>query len=211
MNEQNVSGIPIVEGKKLVGILTKRDLKFLKDYDVKICSVMTKNNLVTGPAGTTLEQAKEILQEHKVDEVYNLAAQSFVPASWEQPVFTGEVTALGVTRILEAVRSVDPSMRFYQASSSEMFGKVREVPQTEDLPKPPLVDCPCRWGTPAVSEKSVDSQVQTRIFDPRYELLSDVGPKVTRAESPHRVIGIAGVIGGCSTLQDCALLCRFLL
>jgi IMP dehydrogenase len=69
MNEQNVSGIPIVDGKKLVGILTKRDLKFLKDYDVKISTVMVKNNLVTGPAGTTLEQAKEILQKHKVEKL----------------------------------------------------------------------------------------------------------------------------------------------
>ncbi len=69
MNEQNVSGIPIVEGKKLVGILTRRDLKFLKDYDVEISSVMTKSNLVTGPAGTTLEQAKETLQEHKVEKL----------------------------------------------------------------------------------------------------------------------------------------------
>ena len=69
MNVQNVSGIPIVDGKKLVGILTRRDLKFLKDYDVKISSVMVKNNLVTGPAGTTLEQAKEILQKHKVEKL----------------------------------------------------------------------------------------------------------------------------------------------
>jgi len=69
MNEQNVSGIPIVEGKKLVGILTRRDLKFLKDYDVEISSIMTRNNLVTGPAGTTLEQAKETLQEHKVEKL----------------------------------------------------------------------------------------------------------------------------------------------
>ncbi|MBW8041567.1 MAG: IMP dehydrogenase [Planctomycetes bacterium] len=69
MNEQNVSGIPIVDGKKLVGILTKRDLKFLKDYDVRISSEMVKNNLVTGPASTTLEQAKEILQEHKVEKL----------------------------------------------------------------------------------------------------------------------------------------------
>ncbi|UCG58136.1 MAG: IMP dehydrogenase [Phycisphaerales bacterium] len=69
MNEQNVSGIPIVEGKKLAGILTRRDLKFLKDYDVNISSVMTKSNLVTGPAGTTLEQAKEILQKHKVEKL----------------------------------------------------------------------------------------------------------------------------------------------
>lgn len=69
MNEQNVSGIPIVEGKKLKGILTHRDLKFLKDYNVKISSVMTKDNLVTGPAETTLEQAKEILQKHKIEKL----------------------------------------------------------------------------------------------------------------------------------------------
>ena len=65
-------------------------------------------------------------------EVYNLAAQSFVPTSWTQPSLTGEFTALGVTRMLEAVRLVDPRIRFYQASSSEMFGKVRETPQNED-------------------------------------------------------------------------------
>jgi GDPmannose 4,6-dehydratase len=65
------------------------------------------------------------------DEVYNLAAQSFVPTSWNQPVFTGEITALGVTRMLEAVHTVKPDARFYQASSSEMFGLVQEVPQTE--------------------------------------------------------------------------------
>jgi GDPmannose 4,6-dehydratase len=67
-------------------------------------------------------------------EVYNLAAQSFVPTSWNQPVLTSEFTAVGVTRMLEAVRTVDPEIRFYQASSSEMFGKVREVPQTESTP-----------------------------------------------------------------------------
>jgi GDPmannose 4,6-dehydratase len=66
--------------------------------------------------------------------VYNLAAQSFIPPSWSQPVFTGEATALGVTRILDAIRIVDPDVRFYQASSSEMFGKVLEVPQTEKTP-----------------------------------------------------------------------------
>ncbi len=68
------------------------------------------------------------------DEVYNLAAQSFVPTSWNQPVFTGDITGLGVTRLLEAVRTVNPEIRFYQASSSEMFGKVREVPQKESTP-----------------------------------------------------------------------------
>jgi GDPmannose 4,6-dehydratase len=68
------------------------------------------------------------------DEVYNLAAQSFVPASWSQPVLTGEFTALGVTRLLDAIRVVNPRIRFYQASSSEMFGEAREVPQNEHTP-----------------------------------------------------------------------------
>lgn len=68
------------------------------------------------------------------DEVYNLAAQSFVPTSWNQPVFTGDITGLGVTRILDAIRTVNPEIRFYQASSSEMFGKVQEVPQRETTP-----------------------------------------------------------------------------
>jgi GDPmannose 4,6-dehydratase len=75
-----------------------------------------------------------ILQAHQPDEVYNLAAQSFVPTSWEQPVLTGEFTALGVTRILDAIRIVNPAIRFYQASSSEMFGKVQAVPQNETTP-----------------------------------------------------------------------------
>jgi GDPmannose 4,6-dehydratase len=74
------------------------------------------------------------LREAQPQEVYNLAAQSFVPTSWNQPVLTAEFTAVGVTRMLEAVRSVDPEIRFYQASSSEMFGKVREIPQTEMTP-----------------------------------------------------------------------------
>jgi len=74
------------------------------------------------------------LEESRPQEVYNLAAQSFVPTSWKQPVLTAEFTATGVTRLLEAIRVVDPSVRFYQASSSEMFGRVLEVPQTERTP-----------------------------------------------------------------------------
>jgi GDPmannose 4,6-dehydratase len=86
--------------------------------------------------GDLLDQMSliSILQEHRPSEVYNLAAQSFVPTSFTQPVLTGEFTALGVTRVLDAIRIVDPSIRFYQASSSEMFGKVQEVPQRETTP-----------------------------------------------------------------------------
>jgi GDPmannose 4,6-dehydratase len=86
--------------------------------------------------GDLLDQMSliDILREYRPDEVYNLAAQSFVPTSWRQPVLTGEFTALGVTRVLDAIRIVNPETRFYQASSSEMFGKVVEVPQRETTP-----------------------------------------------------------------------------
>jgi GDPmannose 4,6-dehydratase len=91
---------------------------------------------ITLVQGDLLDQTSlvDLIQEHRPQEVYNLAAQSFVPTSWKQPVLTGEFTALGVTRVLEAIRMVDPSIRFYQASSSEVFGKVREVPQNEKTP-----------------------------------------------------------------------------
>lgn len=92
------------------------------------------------------------LAEARPHEVYNLAAQSFVPTSWSQPVLTAEFTAVGVTRLLEAIRSVDPGIRFYQASSSEMFGKVREVPQNEATPFHPrspygVAKCYGHWIT----------------------------------------------------------------
>jgi GDPmannose 4,6-dehydratase len=86
--------------------------------------------------GDLLDEASivEVLRSHRPEEVYNLGAQSFVQTSWGQPVLTGEVTALGVTRVLDAIRMTDPEIRFYQASSSEMFGKVQQVPQTEATP-----------------------------------------------------------------------------
>ncbi len=91
---------------------------------------------ITIAQGDLLDQMSlvDIIREHRPQEVYNLAAQSFVPTSWKQPVLTGEFTALGVTRVLEAIRIVDPEIKFYQASSSEMFGRVKQVPQNEDTP-----------------------------------------------------------------------------
>lgn len=91
---------------------------------------------ITLTTGDLLDEVSliNVLRDHRPQEVYNLAAQSFVQTSWGQPVFTGEVTALGVTRLLDAIRIVDPDIRFYQASSSEMFGKVVEVPQNEGTP-----------------------------------------------------------------------------
>ena len=87
-------------------------------------------------AGDLLDEASliSVLRDHQPQEIYNLAAQSFVQTSWSQPVLTGETTALGVTRLLDAIRHVDPGVRFYQASSSEMFGKVQAVPQNETTP-----------------------------------------------------------------------------
>jgi GDPmannose 4,6-dehydratase len=91
---------------------------------------------ITLTSGDLADQVSliHVLEEHQPEEVYNLAAQSFVQTSWSQPVFTGEVTALGVTRVLDAIRIYNPRIRFYQASSSEMFGKVVEVPQRESTP-----------------------------------------------------------------------------
>ncbi len=94
-----------------------------------------QDRIATVP-GDLLDQASliDLLRTHRPDEVYNLAAQSFVQTSFSQPVLTGDVTGLGVTRLLDAIRIVDPDIRFYQASSSEMFGKVVEVPQSETTP-----------------------------------------------------------------------------
>ena len=117
------------QGYKVVGMVRRTStLKF-----ERIHHIQDKIEIVQGDL---LDQMSLIglLQEYEPDEVYNLAAQSFVPTSFTQPVLTGEFTALGVTRILEAIRYVDPKMRFYQASSSEMFGKVMEVPQRESTP-----------------------------------------------------------------------------
>ena len=117
------------EGYEVIGMLRRSSTVNFE----RIAHIQDDLTLV---AGDVLDEVSmiEILREHRPSEVYNLAAQSFVPTSWSQPVLTGEVTALGVTRILDAIRLTDQDIRFYQASSSEMFGKVREVPQTELTP-----------------------------------------------------------------------------
>ena len=99
----------------------------------RIAHIQDRLELVPGDLSDQISLIR-ILEEYRPDEVYNLAAQSFVQTSWNQPVFTGDVTALGVTRVLDAIRIVDPRIRMYQASSSEMFGKVVEVPQRETTP-----------------------------------------------------------------------------
>ena len=107
---------------------------------------------ITLVAGDVLDEVSivHLLREYRPHEVYNLAAQSFVQTSWGQPVLTGETTALGVTRVLDAIRIVDPEIRFYQASSSEMFGKVVETPQTERTPFVSATICSAFLSTASV-------------------------------------------------------------
>src|SRR5437588_3067586 len=117
------------EGYEVVGMLRRSSTVNFE----RIAHIQDRLTLV---AGDLLDEVSmiNILRTHRPEEVYNLAAQSFVQTSWSQPVLTGETTALGVTRVLDAIRIVDPGIRFYQASSSEMFGKVRESPQRETTP-----------------------------------------------------------------------------
>jgi GDPmannose 4,6-dehydratase len=117
------------QGYRVVGMMRRTST----ETSGRIAHLIDRIELVHGDL---LDQTSlmALVKEYQPDEVYNLAAQSFVPTSWQQPVLTGEFTALGVTRMLEAIRLVKPDTRFYQASSSEMFGKVREVPQNEDTP-----------------------------------------------------------------------------
>ena len=135
-----ITGITGQDGSYLAEFLLEKGYEVIgmarRSSTINFSRISHFQDQITLVSGDLLDQGSliSILQEHSPEEVYNLAAQSFVPASWKQPVFTGNVTALGVTRMLEAIRTVDTSIRFYQASSSEMFGKVRQVPQNEETP-----------------------------------------------------------------------------
>ncbi len=114
------------EGYEVIGLMRRSSTVNIE----RINHIQDRLTLVSGDLMDEVSLIN-VLRDHRPSEVYNLAAQSFVQASWAQPVLTGEATALGVTRMLDAIRIVDPGIRFYQASSSEMFGKVRSVPQNE--------------------------------------------------------------------------------
>ena len=135
-----ITGITGQDGSYLAELLLEKGYRVVgmtrrssTDVHERIEHIVDKVEIVSGDL---LDQSSitTIVATVKPDEIYNLAAQSFVPTSWTQPVLTGEFTALGVTRVLEAIRAVDTKIRFYQASSSEMFGKVRETPQNERTP-----------------------------------------------------------------------------
>jgi GDPmannose 4,6-dehydratase len=119
----------LAQGYEVVGMVRRSSTVNFE----RIAHIQDEIDLV---AGDLLDESSliSVLRDFRPSEVYNLAAQSFVQTSWSQPVLTGETTALGVTRMLDAIRAVDPEIRFYQASSSEMFGKVLEVPQRETTP-----------------------------------------------------------------------------
>jgi GDPmannose 4,6-dehydratase len=144
------SGGPSVAKRALITGITGQDGSYLAelllDQGYEVIGVMRRSSTVnierishiqdrlTLVSGDLMDEVSliNVLRDYRPSEVYNLAAQSFVQASWSQPVLTGETTALGVTRLLDAIRIVDSDIRFYQASSSEMFGRVRTVPQNEN-------------------------------------------------------------------------------
>jgi len=117
------------QGYEVVGMVRRSSV----DRFDRISHLIDSVRLIQGDL-LDIHSLVSVVRDVRPTEVYNLAAQSFVPTSWSQPILTAEFTALGVTRLLEAIRLVDPEIRFYQASSSEMFGKVRETPQTELTP-----------------------------------------------------------------------------
>ncbi|MDX2174871.1 MAG: GDP-mannose 4,6-dehydratase [Candidatus Sumerlaeia bacterium] len=135
-----VTGITGQDGSYLAELLLEKDYKVYglhrrsstENWD-RISHIVDDIELVQGDL-IDQHSLTHLVKSIKPREVYNLAAQSFVPTSWTQPILTGEVTALGAARMLEAIYAVDPTIRFYQASSSEMFGKVQEVPQRESTP-----------------------------------------------------------------------------
>ncbi len=135
-----ITGITGQDGSHLADFLLEKGYEVVgmvrRTSTINFDRIRHIQDRVTIVQGDLLDQVSiiHILQDHHPEEVFNLAAQSFVPTSWQQPVLTGEFTALGVTRMLDAVRTVDKNIRFYQASSSEMFGKVQEVPQRETTP-----------------------------------------------------------------------------
>lgn len=135
-----ITGITGQDGSYLAELLLEKDYEVLgmvrRSSTVNFERIAHLQDKITFVPGDLLDEISmiHILQQHRPQEVYNLAAQSFVQTSFGQPVLTGETTALGVTRLLDAIRLVDSKIRFYQASSSEMFGKVHEVPQKETTP-----------------------------------------------------------------------------
>ncbi len=135
-----ITGITGQDGSYLAELLLGKGYEVIgmvrRSSTVNFERIAHLQDRITFVPGDLLDQMSMVnmLSEHRPEEVYNLAAQSFVQTSFSQPVLTGEITGLGVTRILDAIRLVDPEIRFYQASSSEMFGKVVEVPQRESTP-----------------------------------------------------------------------------
>lgn len=135
-----ITGVTGQDGSYLAELLLEQDYEVIgmvrRSSTLNFERIAHIQDRLTIVAGDLLDEISliNILRDTKPEEVYNLAAQSFVQTSWNQPVLTGETTALGVTRVLDAIRIANPEIRFYQASSSEMFGKVQEVPQSETTP-----------------------------------------------------------------------------
>src|SRR5215218_795946 len=207
-----ITGITGQDGSYLAELLLEKGYEVIgmvrRSSTVNFERIAHIQDKITFAPGDLLDEASliEVLREHRPEEVYNLAAQSFVQTSFSQPVLTGETTALGVTRLLDAIRIVDPDVRFYQASSSEMFGKVVEVPQKETTPFHPrspygVAKVYGHWITVNYRE-SYDLHASSGILF-NHESVTDVTPVVVRQWglvdvlpigdlAPHPVEGEAG-------------------
>ena len=186
-----ITGITGQDGSYLAELLLDKGYEVIgmvrRSSTVNFERIAHLQDRITFVPGDLLDEVSmiHILQEHRPQEVFNLAAQSFVQTSFGQPVLTGEITGLGVTRILDAIRIVDPSIRFYQASSSEMFGKVVEVPQSESTPFHPrspygVAKVYGHWITVNYRE-SYDLHASSGILF-NHESVTEVTPVVVRDE-----------------------------
>jgi GDPmannose 4,6-dehydratase len=185
-----ITGITGQDGSYLAELLLDKGYEVIgmvrRSSTVNFERIAHFQDKVTLVPGDLLDEVSiiHILREHRPAEVYNLAAQSFVQTSFGQPVLTGEITALGVTRLLDAIRIVDPDIRFYQASTSEMFGKVQEVPQTEDTPFYPR--SPTAWPSSTATGSRSTTARATRSTPARGSCSTTRAPGAATSSSPAR-------------------------
>ncbi|MDR3496645.1 MAG: GDP-mannose 4,6-dehydratase [Ancalomicrobiaceae bacterium] len=128
-----LSQLLLSKGYEVIGIIRRSSHRGVEDHRLRWLGIADRVTLIDGDLAD-LSSLVRVVKDVRPDEIYNLAAQSFVASSWRQPVLTGNITAIGVTNVLEAMRAEAPNMRFYQASSSEMFGKIQEPAQSETTP-----------------------------------------------------------------------------
>jgi GDPmannose 4,6-dehydratase len=171
------------KGYEVIGLIRRSSTLTIE----RISHIQDQITLVSGDLVDEVSLIN-VLRDYRPSEVYNLAAQSFVQTSWTQPVLTGEITALGVTRMLDAIRIVDPEIRFYQASSSEMFGRVRTVPQNEETAVLPTQSLRRREGVRPLDHRELPRELRPArvIGDPLQPRVAAARTRVRHAKGHPR-------------------------